>query len=274
MQSCTSISAAEPAEDQGCSSTRWSEQNYQFNLLKIGHPSLLPPACSTHMPSLCTGSGAYRFQIRSPWIITSGTRLTQKTEYFGLDKWATLAYLVIIKVSVWYKWNNQWLEGREKETREKQELSIWVAEGYHLHPAVMWSHSVFFTKDLPDWAGCMVGVLVYVQRRRQACTAQTYCHIQTVKPCSKPATERGSPLIPLNSHPPTSHPHPPTPFSHWANKTEEMTQGKAFIFFPPCLALVPFSSLFGSSCSLKLMQGKPGQEWTTRKKCSPLAGSI
>lgn len=81
----------------------------------------------------------------------------------------------------------------------------------------------------------MVRVLVYVQRRRQACTTQTYCHIQTVKPCSKPATERGSPPIPLNSHPPIDA---PTPFSHWANKTEEMTQGKDFIFFPR-LALVP-----------------------------------
>lgn len=212
-------------------------------LLKTGHPSFFSPACSLfHSHALsCTGSGAYWFQTRSPQIIKSGSRLTQQTEYFVLDKWATLAYLVIIP-------------------SKKQELSIWVAEGCHLHPAVIWNHSTFFIKDLPDQAGCMVRVLVYIQRRRQACTAQTYCHIQTVKPCSKPATERGSPIIPLHSHPPIDA---PTPSSHRVNKIQEITQGKAFLLF----------SLFRFS-PFQFPIWKPRQEWTTRQKCLPLAGSI
>lgn len=98
-------------------------------------------------------------------------------------------------------------------------------------------------KDLPDRAGCMTRALACVPSSRQACTAWAHCGIQTVKPCSKPATESSSPIIPPHAHLPIDT---PSPSSHWANKTEEMSQGKAF-GFPPRLAKVPFSSLSGSS---------------------------
>lgn len=39
-----------------------------------------------------------------------------------------------------------------------------------------------------------------------------------------------------------------------ANQTEEMTQGKAFFFFPPYLAFIHFSSLAGSPYSLRNSQ--------------------
>lgn len=77
----------------------------------------------------------------------------------------------------------------------------------------------------------MTRALACVPSSRQACTAWTHCGIQTAKPCSKPcskpATESGSPIIPPHAH---SHIDTPSPFLHWANKTEEMTQGKAFAF--------------------------------------------